>query len=96
MPEDAIPREARDDSIEVAGWEDPTTGEWVNAEADAPAGAVPRITQRPDGDTLEGSTRIVVRWVDGDGEVHYRTTSHITPDYSIRDWLRGAYGVEFV
>lgn len=78
------------DSAYVAGWED-RRGEWHNVEAgDRP----------PSEDELAESDRISIAVLEkGESEPRYLTTSMLTPDYGIDDFLADSaadYGVEFV
>lgn len=82
------------DSARVAGWQD-SAGGWQNVEAG---------DREPSDADLARSERIVVAVDDVDGETHYLTTSHLTPDFDLDDFLDDIetsgdgdrYGGEFV
>lgn len=77
-------------SAMVAGFEDPSNGEWRNTEAGDRA---------PTAEQLESSPSIVVRATDSDGERHYFTTSYLSADLPLDDVVdrfSAQYGVEFV
>lgn len=77
-------------SAMVAGFEDPSSGEWRNTEAGDRA---------PTPDQLEASPSIVVRATDTDGETHYYTTSYLSADLPLDDVVArfsAQYQVQFV
>lgn len=80
------------ESARIAGWRD-SGGGWNNVEAGDP---------EPTDADLAASNRIVVAIDDTDGETHYLTTSHLTDDYGIDDYLAdveaddASYDAQFV
>lgn len=92
MTDDDHPGEARRyDSAFIGGWKD-DRGEWHNVvQGDRP----------PTSDEVQRSASIRFAVEDDQGEQHWYTTSHLTPDYDLDDVIddlttEAGYPGEFV